>query len=394
MGDWFNMIALMIVVYNVTESGLMVSLSLMTKALPSLLIGPFAGVIIDRANRKMIMMMSHAINAILVLFLMLAQDYIWIVFIINTLTASVSVFFAPARQSVIPQVVEREQLSVANTLSSTTWGVMSVLGASLGGVISQYLGVQAIFILDSATFIIALLLVWITDIPMIQSTGRKVRFFQDLKDGYVYVYKNPIIFALVAVGASWGVVGGAYQVLLPFFGMDVFNGGEDGVGMLYAVQGLGVIIGGLFVKRFISRSDDRMKLTFGWAYLAQGVFFVLFALAPNIWLGLVLLLLMRIAGGVIIPLDTTLIQKYTQQDMIGKVFTLHGSLYMSIMQFSMFLTGVLLKRMSPQMVGTMMGLICCVASVTWLYMYYTGRLRERPQAELVTPASNQTSSAQ
>ncbi|MFD2371586.1 MFS transporter [Brevibacillus sp. GCM10020057] len=259
LGDWFTSIALMIVVYNVTQSGLMVSFTLITKALPSLLISPFPGVIIDRANRKKIMIASNLRNAILIPFLILAQDHIWIVFIVNTLTSISSVFYSPARQSVIPQVVEGSKLTIANTLSSTTWGVMSVLGASLGGIVSEYFSVSAIFIMDSATFVVALFFIWFTDIPAAGANKRKLTFFQDMKQGFVFVWKSPIILALIAAGSSWGVVGGAYQVLLTFFGMDVFGGGKNGVGLLYAVQGIGVILGGWVVKNPQAR----------WNYQAQ-----------------------------------------------------------------------------------------------------------------------------
>lgn len=377
LGDWFHTIALLGLVYVVTGSGLMIGLTLITKALPALLFSPVAGVLVDKWDRKKIMIWSSVLNSILVLFMTLVQNEVWILFVVNVLMALCTTISTPARQSVIPLLVPQEKLPLANSLFSTVVGVMSVLGASLGGVVTTWFGTDIAFFIDSASYLIAAAIIFTTAIPAMPASGVKMSFFADMKEGYRFVLKTPIILALVLVGASWGVVGGAYQVLLTVFGTDVFQAGQNGVGLLYAVQGLGVILGGLLVKSFISQSDERMKKYFGWMYLLQGVFFVLFALASNLILALFFLLLMRVAGGVIIPLDSTLIQKYTPQNMIGKVFTLHGSLYMSIMQFSMFFTGILLESMSPQKVGVLFGAICCVVSVTWLAMYYTDRLADR-----------------
>lgn len=374
MGDWFHTVALLTLVYAMTESGLMVSFTLITKALPVLLFSPFAGVLADRADRKKIMIYTNVFSGLAVLFMLLAQNFIWVIFVVNVIMALLNTLFNPARQAVVPLVVPKEQLALANTLSSTVWGMMSILGASLGGLIAEWFGTNAAFLIDSATFFLAAFFVMTATIPKVESNAAKRSFFGDMKEGYRFVLKSPIILVLILVGASWGIVGGAYQVLLTFFGMDVFEAGKNGVGLLYAIQGLGVLLGGLLVKKFVSGSDRRMKQSFGWAYLGQGVFFVLFALAPNIWFGLAFLMLMRIAGGVIIPLDSTLIQKYTPQDMIGKVFTLHGSLYIAIMQFSMFITGYMLNFMSPRTIGVIFGLICCVVSLSWLIMYYTKRL--------------------
>ncbi len=86
-----------------------------------------------------------------------------------------------------------------------------------------------------------------------------------------------------------------------------------------------------------------------------------------------MLLFMRIAGGIIIPLDTTLIQNHTEDDKIGKVFSLHYSIYSSLINLSMFISGILLEKMSPRVLGGGLGILCILISLIWLYMYYSNK---------------------
>jgi MFS family permease len=378
LGDWFNTIAMLGLVYAVTSSGLMVSLTLIARALPTLLLSPFVGVLVDRADRKKILILSDLANAFLALGLLFAEDHFWVIFVVNVLMSIASAFFAPARQAVLPSLLPKEQLASANALFSTVWGVMSVIGASLGGVVAEATSSNTAFVLNSVTFLISAFFVFRASLPAVADTGKRLSFFADMRDGYRFIGRTPVILALVLVGASWGVVGGAYSVLLTVYGTDVFHAGKNGIGILYTAQGVGVILGGLLVKRFVVGSERRMQTFFGWSYLLQGVCFVLFALSSHLVAGVIFLLGMRIAGGVIIPLDNTLIQTYTPESMLGKVFSLHSSVYVSIMQLSMFLTGLLLEKFSPHTVGVAFGLICCLVSVTWLVMLYTNRLHLHP----------------
>ena len=114
-----------------------------------------------------------------------------------------------------------------------------------------------------------------------------------------------------------GIIGGAYQLLLTIYAEKIFH---TNIGILYTVQGAGLMIGSLLVNLYISHNKEKMKKVFGWAYLLQGIFFLGFILSDQLIIGIITLFCMRIAGGIIVPLDTTLLQTYTHENMIGKVF--------------------------------------------------------------------------
>ncbi len=377
LGDWFQTITLLGFVYITTNSALMISLTLLSRSLPALILSPFAGVLVDRWNRKTIMIITDIIRAVIVLFLLLANHFIWIIFIVNVLLSVSGIFFTPARQAAIPTVVKEEELTTANALSSTTWGLLSIVGASLGGITSAFFGYSISFIINSASFLISAYFIYSARIPSIrEKQNQRPTFIENIMEGYRFIVKTPIILALILVGMSWGVIGGAYQILLTVYGTDVFHGGNSGIGILYGIQGAGIIIGGYFVTKFIGNHETRMKNAFGWSYLLQGLFFILFILSTKLITGGIFLLLMRIAGGFIIPLDSTLIQKHTPEQLRGRVFSLHSSVYGAIIQLSMFLTGILLEWFTPQQIGVVFGSLCFVVSFIWLFMLYTNRLNE------------------
>ncbi|PEA55076.1 hypothetical protein CON64_09330 [Bacillus pseudomycoides] len=172
------------------------------------------------------------------------------------------------------------------------------------------------------------------------------------------------------------MVAGAYQVLIIIYATKIFHAEDIGIGILYSTQGLGTLVGSWIVAKYYSTNTNKMKKVFGWAYLIQGLFFIFFIISSQLWLGVILLFIMRAAGGLISPIDSTLLQKYTPNEMLGRVFTFHTVTYSSFMQMSTFFTGILLSYISPQSVELLFGFLCVIVSLYWLIAYYTNKLVE------------------
>ncbi|OQR55847.1 MFS transporter [Bacillus sp. CDB3] len=373
LGDWFHTVALLTFVYSITESPFMMALTFMSKGLPQLLLSPFIGGIVDRFSKKKIMIFTDILRGIIVLTYLLAIYKIEIIFISNICLSVLSCLFDPAKQSTLKNIVNQNHLVTANSLSSTINGFMSIMGASLGGIIAQALSIEVAFLMNSLSYFISAFIIHRMKIPSRNTFSTKKAFFTDIKDGYTYIMQQKIILTLILVGISWGIIGGAYQLLLTIYAERIFH---SNIGILYTVQGAGLMIGSLLVNLYISKNEEKMKRAFGWAYLLQGIFFLGFILSNQLIIGIITLLCMRIAGGIIVPLDTTLLQTYTQEDMIGKVFSFHYSIYGSLIQLSMFITGWLLEILSPQIIGSSLAICCIFVSFIWLFLFYRGELSE------------------
>lgn len=373
LGDWFHTVALVTFVYSITESPFMIALTFISKGLPQLLLSPFIGGFVDRFSKKRILIFTDILRGMIVLTYLFALYKIEIIFISNICLAVLSCLFEPAKQAALKNIVHQDHFVTANSLSSIMNGFMSIIGASLGGILAQSLHIEFAFLVNCLSYFISAYFMYNMNVPSHDTCNKKKAFFTDIKDGYTYILQTKIILTLILVGISWGIIGGAYQLLLTIYAEKIFH---TNIGMLYTVQGAGLIMGSLLVNLYTSHNKERMKKAFGWAYFLQGIFFLGFILSDQLIVGIITLLCMRIAGGIIVPLDTTLLQTYTKENMMGKVFSLHYSIYGSLIQLSMFFTGALLEILSPQVIGTLLAICCILVSFIWLYLFYRGKLSE------------------
>jgi MFS family permease len=151
LGDWFNTIALSTMVSRFTGgSGEAVSFLLLARFLPPLLIGPLAGVLVDRFNRKHLLIFSDAARAAIVLLLLFAgrPDTLWLIYVLTVVQFILSAVFEPGRSALLPAVVRDEDLVAANTLGSVTWSAMLALGAVVGGLVAGLFGSATALIID------------------------------------------------------------------------------------------------------------------------------------------------------------------------------------------------------------------------------------------------------
>jgi MFS family permease len=144
LGDWFNTIALSTLVSTYSnESGLAISLFLLCRFLPPLLVGPFAGVLLDRFDRKRFLIASDVARSFIVLGFLLADspDRLWVIYVFTIMQFAVSAFFDPGRNAILPSLMESNTLIQANMLSGVTWSVMSAVGGALGGLVAGTFGI-------------------------------------------------------------------------------------------------------------------------------------------------------------------------------------------------------------------------------------------------------------
>src|SRR5215472_359942 len=161
IGDWFYTLAIYNLLLQFTGRAGSVALALVLQVLPQTVVGPAAGVVNDRLRRKNVMIAAD-LGRMLIVFCMLlvrSREMVWLVYPLLVAETVLAAFFEPARSSIIPNIVEREDVVVANTLSSATWSINLMVGATCGGVIAALLGLDAVFVLNSISFLVSALLV-------------------------------------------------------------------------------------------------------------------------------------------------------------------------------------------------------------------------------------------
>ena len=161
IGDWFYTIAIYNLLLQLTGRAGSVALALVLQVLPQTFIGPTAGVVNDRLRRKHVMIAADVGRALIVLCMLLvrSKEMVWLVYPLLVAETLLAAFFEPARSSVIPNIVAREDVVLANTLSSATWSVNLMLGATAGGVVAALLGRDAVFVLNALSFLVSAALI-------------------------------------------------------------------------------------------------------------------------------------------------------------------------------------------------------------------------------------------
>ena len=385
-GDWFNSVALFTLLLNLTGSGEAVAYVLILKLLPAFFVGPLAGVVADRFNRKAIMIVADVARGVLVLgFLFIHRpEQVWIVYVLAALQVIGATFFDPAKSAAIPSIVSRDRLIAANALSGASWSVTLALGAALGGIVTDTLGRDAAFILDSASFFISALFIWAVRFERSEyrsnsadlAAGKRpfslarATGLTDLLEGARYLKANMGVTTLLTVKSGWGL-GGGVLLLLTIFGRSVFPLGRDGgasIGLLYAARGLGALIGPLFTRWITDGSPRSMRRAISISFFLSAVFYVLFAKAP--WLGLAMFFVVGAhAGGAIQwVFSTTLLQLSVPNRFLGRVFSLELALVTLTMSLSTYVTGWALDHaaISPRQVAMMLGMAFLIPGSYWV----------------------------
>src|SRR5256712_12833842 len=142
LGDWFNSVAVFALLLDLTGSATAVAWMMIVQFLPVAIVGPVAGVVVDRVNRRRLMIAADLVRGVLILGLLLVRrpDQVWIAYAVMALTVSASAFFEPARTATIPNITSDEELLPANALSAATWSAMLAAGASIGGLVTALAG--------------------------------------------------------------------------------------------------------------------------------------------------------------------------------------------------------------------------------------------------------------
>ncbi|MDQ7037104.1 MAG: MFS transporter [Anaerolineae bacterium] len=175
MGDWFNTIVLLGLVNEYSDgSGIAISIFLLLRAIPPLIVAPIAGVLLDRLNRKNLLFMSNILRALIVPFYLLSNspDTLWVIYVVTIAQFTLSALFEPGQTAIIPSLVHADDIIESNTLFSITWSVMLAVGAIIGGIFAFVFGASAALMTDAATFAVAALMIgWIDYNP---EQGRKL----------------------------------------------------------------------------------------------------------------------------------------------------------------------------------------------------------------------------
>jgi len=382
IGTWLAQVAMSWLVYDLTGSKLWLGTVAFCTQVPAFLIGPWAGVLVDRWNLRRVLvitqsllMLNSATIAILSLTGTIQPHHILFLAATNGLIAA---FDMPSRQSFVMQIVSSpEDLPNAIALNSSMFNASRLIGPAVAGVLVGAFGEGICFSLDALSFlavIIALLRMDVSPRPA-PATSRSV--ISGFAEGFAYVRGSLPIRSVLLNLAIVSLSGTPYVVLMPVFAKDVLQGGAYTQGFLTASIGFGALIAGINLASRSTVLGLGRYIAFG--SLCFGLSMIAFSFSTNIILSMALLaccgffMLSQMAS------SNTVIQTIVDNDKRGRVMALYGMSFQGMMTVGSILAGSLAQsRLGPQRTVFIAGCLCTLAGMLFLYRLPLVRRHIRP----------------
>ncbi len=313
-GDYMLIVALPYYVFQLTGSILQTGTMFVVETVPRILLGSFAGVFVDRWDRRWTMIVSDLSRAAVLLLLLLvhSQNLLWLVYIVAVLQATIAQFFMPAVGAITPLLVDEQQLLSANTLESFSDSITRFVGPPLGGVLLAALGLSSIVYVDSATFLFSALMITLIIVPKrvveIQDVTKTVaNVWREWLDGLQLVRRDAILSGVFLTMSVFMLGQGLTNVLVVPFIERVLHGSAAIFGWAITAQGIGSIAGALLMGQ-AAKFFKPIYLIFGPLAIA-GVVILLIVNIPVIAVMLVLLVFIGVfVVGCFVTIQTLLQQ--------------------------------------------------------------------------------------
>jgi MFS family permease len=377
LGDWFNTIAILTLLTRMTGSTAQsIGWVLILKLLPNFLMGPIAGVVVDRLGRKGIMVTTDLLRcaAVLSILLVTIVPSPWILYLATVIQIGLSAFFEPARSATIPNLVPRDCLATANALGAVTWSAMFTLGAAVGGLFTEYLGWQAAIVFDAGTYLASAALIRRIHLPRrVRRSGplsaAQMTGIPDFVEGMRYLFARPRITSLVLVKAGWGIAG--ITLLLTLFGERVYAPGGRvalGISALYLARALGTGLGPILGRRLTGSRPPAMERLIGWSFLWGGLWYVIFASTSQPWIAVGCVVLAHLGGSTTWVFSTVLLQRTVPDEFRGRVFATELGLLTLTTSASTYLYGWLVDvgGFGLRPLTVLLGLSLAIPGAVWM----------------------------
>ncbi|MDP3042141.1 MAG: MFS transporter [Candidatus Omnitrophota bacterium] len=387
LGDRLGQMALIALVYlRAPGSTLQIAKILSFTIIPVFIIGPLAGVYVDRWDRRRTMYVCDFLRSLLVftipLFLFYAKS-LALIYLIIFIAFSIGRFYVPAKLSIIPDLVDKKDLLVANSLINTSGMIAAILGFGISGVLVEKLGAKSGFYLDSLSFLISGTFIFLISKRFVSAMDFKSEFrqvskeivevirksvFQEIREGIAYfIRKKDIRFTAGIIFALWSALGAVYVVAIVFVQKALHSATKD-LGLLVMFLGIGLFLGSLIYGKFGQRVSH-YKIIFV-CLVASGIMLVVFALGihyyPNFIVAAFLALCLGLIIAPIMIASNTIIHNVSDNEMLGKIFSsLEIVMHLGFLSF-MFISSVLAEKFSHVLILVSVGGLLSVLGVVSL----------------------------
>ena len=380
VGDAVSMVALVILVVQITGSASAVGGALVARLLPTIA-SPLAGVIADRVDRRIVLVASDLARAVLVLGLVFARDLATI-YVLVFLMGLARTVFNPTVRAAFPSVVGGGDLTRANALIGGTFSTSIMVGPALGGLLVASIGVDAAFLADAVTYLVSAILLSTVPLPHPRrESEEEAGFVRELRSGFGYLVGTRVPLAIV-VGAFLTIL--TINATVPaevFLAKEIFGAGDVGYGLLVSLWGGGMVLGSAMMAVLGNRIN--LVLLYFLSIFVGASALVGTGLAPAFILALGALTVEGAATGIDNVATDTILQKRVPEAFLGRVFSIRFLGYSAGEALAYPLGGLLVDTVGPRSTYILAGIATAAAGLLVLLAMITIPIKGREQADRV-----------
>jgi MFS family permease len=359
-------IALPWLVYSITGSAFLLGLVGFAGQIPTFLIAPFAGVLIDRWNRYVILIITQVlamIQAFILAFLVLNKSIeVWEIILLSIFLGCINAFDMPARQSFVVDMIEkREDLGNAIALNSSMVNVARLLGPSIAGILIALTGEGICFLLNGISYIFVIVFLLMMVITPGKAKIQKTNVLHGLKEGFNYTFGFKPIRYIILLLALVSLMGMPYTVLMPVFAKNILHGGSHTFGFLMGATGIGALTGAIYMASRRSVLGLGKIIALFAAVFGAGIF--AFSQSHYFVLSIVILLFTGFGMMMQMTSSNTVLQTIVDDDKRGRVMSFYTMAFMGTAPFGSLLAGSLASTIGAAATLMIGGISCIIGAI-------------------------------
>ncbi|MFI5235941.1 MAG: MFS transporter [Gemmatimonadales bacterium] len=368
VGTWITRIATSWLVYRLTGSVLLLGLVGFAGQIPTLVLAPLAGVLVDRWNKHRILVVTQVFSMLqsLALAMLTLAGIITVtdVVVLQLVQGTINAFDTPARHSLLVQMIEdRADLPNAIALNSSMVNLSRIIGPSIGGVLIALVGEGWCFAVDAVSYLAVIASLQAMRLAPVERAVTATRFSEELREGFAYVSRFPPVRAALILLALVATMGMPYVVLMPAIAEGVLHGGPHTLGFLMTASGVGALIGALYLA-------SRHSVLGLWRVIAAatmlfGAGLVAFSFATKLWIALAVLPLVGAGMMVAMAAVNTIIQTMVEERLRGRVMAFYAMAFLGTAPIGSLLGGVVADRIGAPHTIFLGGIACVLGAIVF-----------------------------
>jgi MFS family permease len=381
IGTWVTLLATSWLVYRLTNSAFLLGLVGFCSQIAMLVLGPIAGVFVDRWDRRRVLVCTQALSAVqsatLAVLTLSGVITVWQVLVLQFAQGVIHSFDTPARHSfIISMLDDRADLSNAIALNSIMVNGSRIIGPAVGGALVAAVGEGWCFALDAVSYLAVIGSLLAMRVPRREQAPASQPVIAQLAAGFQYVRSfEPIRTALCLIAAV-SMFGIPHSVLMPVMASDILGGGSYTLGVLIASFGLGALTGAAYLA---SRTTVvGLGRAIGYSTLIYGIGLIGFALSRNLYLSMPLLLIAGTGFMTAIAASNTFIQTLVQEDLRGRVMAFYTMAFLGTTPIGSLVAGTIAEQVGAPATITGGGILCVVTGIWFLRKLPSLRAVVRP----------------